>query len=196
MIVVVGGGPSISKTNLDLIKDKYVLGVNFAFTLGNWVDSLIFGDCRLYESWGYKDLIDSFPGQKYTLCEKLKDDPRFIVYKKCDKHFFCQEKNKLGWRFSFGPNTGSSAINLAVRLALESNIKKVVLVGFDGQAKKGQHNFHSYHKHTPNKTVYYKFQKHFKGLAEDLKEVNIEVLNATPGTVIDSFPKVKLEDIV
>ena len=37
---IIGGGPSIAETNLSLLRDKFVIGVNMAYKLGNW---LIFG---------------------------------------------------------------------------------------------------------------------------------------------------------
>ena len=43
-VFIVGGGPSINGTNLDLIKKYKVIGINNAYKMGGWVDICWFGD--------------------------------------------------------------------------------------------------------------------------------------------------------
>ena len=43
-VFVLGGGPSLNGTNLDLIRDERVIGANNAYQLGSWVDVCWFGD--------------------------------------------------------------------------------------------------------------------------------------------------------
>ena len=196
-LFIIGGGPSLSQTNLELVKNKAVLGVNAAFRLGSWVDSMIFGDCRFYEGkeWIYKPYLDEYLGRKYTLCTNLKNDPRFIYYEKCEKHFLCLKKGKLTYITGKGKNSGCAAINLGVQLGYG----RIVLLGFDGKAtKKGKHNWHNWHTHIPQPDIYDKFYTSFKGLAEELKEKkpDVEVINASPNTKLDIFPKVKLEKLL
>ena len=41
---IIGGGPSINDLDMDLIKDRRVIGTNNAYQMGGWVDICWFGD--------------------------------------------------------------------------------------------------------------------------------------------------------
>jgi hypothetical protein len=190
--IIVGGGPSLEKINLDLIKPHYCIGCNAAFFLGDWIDAMIFGDCR-FNTW-YGEDLKRFKGQKHTLCPHLEHDPTFIYWKKLQNKCFTLQHGRIGWHTNKGPNTGSAAINLACQLGF----RKIVLVGFDGQVKNDKHNWHNYYKgyHTPSPTIYNRFHKHFRCVAEELDGTEFEVINCTPGTKLDMFRKEKLEEVL
>lgn len=98
-----------------------------------------------------------------------------------------EDRNKVCWN----GNSGGSAINIAYHLGA----KKIVLVGFDMRRVNGEKNFHNDHKeqqHNP-------FRRHLKGfpiIAKDAKRLGLEIINATPGSAIDSFPITTLENVL
>ena len=57
---ILGGGPSLTRMNLDLIKGKHIIGVNNAYRLGDWVDICWYGDCRWFD-W-HQHHLRYFPG--------------------------------------------------------------------------------------------------------------------------------------
>lgn len=187
-IYIIGGGPSVAETNLDLIKDKFVIGTNAAFRLGTWVDVCLFIDCR-FQKWN-ADELEAWPNQIITTCPTLKDHPKIEVYKKCTTCGICHHEGYLA-QPDKGKNAGATAIDLAIKLGA----KRIVLIGYDMEAKQGKHNYHSYHNHTPRNDVYNRFFLHFKKIKEELPE-GIEIINATPDSALQLFPKAKLEDIV
>ena len=186
-IVIIGGGPSVKETNLNLIKDKFVIGTNAAFYLGDWVDICFFIDCRFHRE--NEKALKSFPNRIVTTCEILQNKKEIEVYGKCEHCSICEHKNKLA-QPEKGKNTGATAINLAIRLGA----KRIVLIGYDMKVIKGKHNYHTYHKHRPKDGIYDKFLPHFKRISENLPK-DIEIINATPNSALPYFKKQKLEDI-
>jgi len=185
-IYIIGGGPSVAETNLDLIKDKFVIGTNAAFYLGEWIDVCFVLDCRFYK-WRQDDL-EKWPNRIITTCPELKGHPKIEVYKKCTTCGICYHDGYLAVPDS-GKNAGATAINLAILMGA----KKVVLIGYDMKVKQGRHNYHNYHNHTPRDDVYNKFFVHFKKIKEELPE-GIEIINATPDSALSLFPKVSLKE--
>ena len=184
---IIGGGPSIKDTNLDLVKDRYVIGVNAAFRLGTWVNVCFFGDNRFYQN--QISYLEKWPNRIVSCAPKAKNNKKIEYLKRCQKHPLCTERDKIYFP-SRGANSGAAAINLAIR----EGAKEVILLGFDMQTVNGQHNYHKYHNHNPNDKVYDRFIQSFENIAKELK--NVKVYNATPGSKLKCFPKVDLNEII
>ena len=85
-----------------------------------------------------------------------------------------------------GRNSGFQALNMAVL----AGAKRILLLGFDGRPG----HFHGGHpRPTPN-AVYPLYREAMKEAAEPLRKAGVEVLNCTPGSAVDTFPKVVLAD--
>jgi len=196
-VFVIGGGPSIADTPLDLIHDYRSIGVNYAFALGDWVDVCWFGDARFHRKHR-KELL-AFPGLIATCCPALyrkgergvqvppagvrviRKSPSRVIGIDSDPRFVCWNKN-----------SGASAINLAVHFGAS----RIILLGFDmRQSVDGRNNYHSAHDSNPPATVYERrFLPVFPRIRADLDALGVECLNATPGTQLHEFPKVDLRE--
>ena len=192
---ILGGGPSLSQVNLEPLKCKRCLAVNNAFKLGDWIDAMFFGDCRWY-GWEGKNLLN-FAGLKVTTCERHIEKPGIkVVQRKNAPYGISSDPGLLFWNLS----SGACAINLAVHFG----VKRIVLLGFDMKTDGVKHNYHNDYpdmndpaptRHDPN-ARYVRFMKPFVQIAEDLKRLNVECLNATEGSALTVFPMVRLEDVV
>jgi hypothetical protein len=90
----------------------------------------------------------------------------------------------------YGNNSGFQAINLAIHFGCTY----IVLVGFDMRRINGQAHFFGNHPQgLGNGTQYTPFVKDFAAAAKALPD-HIEIVNATPGSALDCFPMVDLED--
>jgi hypothetical protein len=100
-------------------------------------------------------------------------------------------------------NTGASAINVAYHLG----VKRVVLLGFEMTSLNGDCNWHTEHlKMNPNSekkklanggsNCYGRYLKKFPDIVKDAKRLGLEILNATPGSVLLDFPMVELKDVL
>ena len=197
-IIVLGGGPSLGEMDLEPIKSYPVIGTNAAVFLGDWVDIIFWGDDRFYR-W-YPNALENFPNRVIHCATQYKDHPKFEYLEKVPAPEQTKKidpivwnKNKIAWFTNRGGNAGASAIALSLKLGA----KQIILLGFDFKTKNGKHNYHSYHNHTPDKSIYQnKFLIHFERLAEETERLGIQVINATPDSALDVFPKNKLENLI
>jgi hypothetical protein len=185
-MVVIGGGPSVSSTPLQLIHHFPVVAANNAFKLGPWVDAMFFGDCRWLE-WHRKEMQE-FEGIKVTTCDRHRDKHKIKLVKRENSEPLAKARDSLSWNKS----SGACAINLAVHLGG----KRIILIGFDMRPVDGKSNYHDEHKTRSAEKVYKRFKGPFPKLAQALKKKGIEVVNATPGSALNSFPIMTLEEAI
>lgn len=184
---IIGGGPSLKGMDWTPLHSKHIIGCNDAYTLGPWVDVCYFGDDGWYFKHHKTALLD-FPGLKVCSDGGCLREPGILVVKRTPRGF---HTDKIGWNV----NTGASAINLAYLFG----VSRVVLLGFDMQlGAEGESNWHPNAKDKPNPKNYLKFLMWFEFLKKGLDEKapELEVLNATPNSKLDLFPRVKLEDVL
>jgi len=183
---IIGGGPSVSKTNLKLLHKKFVIGVNTAFLFGSWIDIWFFGDSDIYKD--YRFHINDWPNRIVSCASAAKRDKRIEYLQRCARHAICMEEGHISF-YEKGANSGASAINLAIR----EGFNKIVLVGFDMRIVDGQHHYHNLYRTEPNEGAYARFMGHFKAISE---ETTAEIINATPDSALPFFPFRNLEDLV
>ena len=93
-----------------------------------------------------------------------------------------------------GRNSGYQCINLAFHLG----VSRIVLLGYDMRCdNSGRSHWFGDHPHPTKSTVYQQVMvKHFETLVKPLKARGVEVINCTPGSAIECFPKVPLADLL
>jgi hypothetical protein len=174
------------------IHDKHIIGINNAYWLGPWVDVLFFGDCPWYVK--HRLALAEFPGLKVSCCPRFANSPKSIegikgLRRNPDRRLgITPNKRKLSWN----GNSGAAAINLAVHFGA----KRIALLGFDMRpGKDGKTHSHSLHGVTKPKT----FERHLRGfpqIAEDAKALGVEIINASPDSAVDVFPRVSVEELL
>ena len=201
--VIIGGGPSLKTFPWHLLAAKAksgavrVLGCNDAYLLGDWVDICYFGDLDWYNK--HQRDLNRFKGLVVSCCPRpLNGDnkPYFLPYpvhmlERDMVDEFHVEGPSVGW---FG-NTGASAVNFACQLG----VRKIVLLGFDMKLDAdGSANWHPNLITPATNEVYPYFMTGFKlcaaGVAKHFPDV--KVVNATPGTVMETFPVVGWKEVL
>ena len=92
----------------------------------------------------------------------------------------------------YGSNSGFQAINLAILFGC----KRIVLVGFDMGCPGGESHFFGDHPkelHQNRDADYRAYIKNFAVAAKKLPP-DISIVNATPGSALNCFPMMRLED--
>lgn len=188
-VLLLGGGPSLKKIDLDLIAKSghRKIGVNNSYRLGNWVDICWFGDTRWF-NWHKKELRATYTGLVVSCDKNQLDVPWVKVLRRMDNFGIEPIPGKVRWN----ANSGGSAINFAYHLG----VRKIVLIGFDMQADKyGNDNWHNDHEvHPP--IPYDTFITAFKSIARDAKRLGLEIVNVNRESELTMFPFVNLEDVL
>lgn len=189
--------PSAYSPYLSPIHDKHSIGVNAAFMIGDWIDMVFFGDGKFY--FQNEKAISAFPKLRVTCNPNLHKRPhvRGVKYVGRDGNHAVGFSSKPGY-ISWNHNSGAAAMNVAVHMGA----KRLFLLGFDMNTddKRNLH-WHSvyadvyhtrrrqekslpYHKHLPN----------FPFVANDAERLGIEIINVSPDSSLEQFPKMNLEE--
>ncbi len=93
-----------------------------------------------------------------------------------------------------GQNSGYQAVNLAVLLGAE----RIILLGYDMKySATGAKHWHEDHEGpNPGNQQLGGWAKNFDTMLPDLEKAGVEVINATPGSAIECFERVKLESVL
>jgi hypothetical protein len=83
----------------------------------------------------------------------------------------------------------------SLNIATLAGAKEVILLGLDGRpAEDGRQNFHGGHPWPTPQAFYEAMRKGFSAVEHDLEASGVRVVNASPGSAIDSFPKMGLAE--
>lgn len=210
-VVLIGGGPSLTQEQLDLVEIAHsrkrvrCIAVNNAFLRAPYADVCYFADSHFWKWMTEGIQVKDFPaeevrrrfalfqGQKCSIQNSGANVTDEAVHILRNKHF-PQHGDGLSCEptaLVTGRHSGFQALNLSVL----AGALKVLLVGYD--AKRSQdgrsHWFGEHPRVTPNDGFSAQCRSFSKALPA-IKASGVTVLNCTPGSAIDAFPKVSLSD--
>lgn len=184
---------SVYSPYLSLIHKHHIIAVNMSFQLGDWVDCVFFGD---HGFWKRKHIeLLAFQGLRVTCRseELIRDDRvKFLQMNPRKKQGITfNPPGVISWNF----NSGGAAINLAVQFGA----KRIILLGFDMNLD-ANNNQHWHKEYTsPLSSVKDSMHQHLKGfpvMAEDIKGTGIEIINCSPNSAIQCFPKANIWEVL
>jgi len=179
-------GPSLTQADVDLCRDKVrVIAVNDAHRLAPWADVLYSSD-RAW--WPKYNGVPTFAGRRYGVGTGVGKRnpfgklPQITVLRNAGPDGI--ETSPDGLRT--GRNSGYAAINLAVHFGAA----KIVLLGYNLSYRNGRAHFFGNHPSglTQTEALYPSFRKHFETMVAPLKQLGVEVINATEHTSLTCFP--------
>lgn len=214
-VVLIGGGTSLTIEQVELVRTTNVrcIAVNDAYLLAPWAEVSYAADSKFHR-WHSKGVDEkgnpieleragltkeevierwkSFAGQKCSIQgagNNIEDDRVHILKNKTYPIHANGLSSEPEYLFT-GRNSGYQALNLAVL----SGARRVSLIGYDG--KPGEKRTHWFGEH-PTATPPDVFGAHRQAMKEAvplLKKLGVEVINCSPGSAIECFPKMRLED--
>ncbi len=201
-VFCVASGPSLADTDLAPLGGRRVIAVNDNYIRCPWAGVLYFCDWKWWSWHREREAFRRFAGLKVTLDARVPlEDPRIKWLKNGDegendapgRAGLCLEPDRL----RTGRNSGYQAVNLAVHLGA----KRIVLVGYDMKVgPRGEQHWFGAHRDVDGREVptaaatIAKWAPRFASMVPQLERLGIEVLNATPGSAIDCFPRTALGD--
>lgn len=185
-VIVAAPGPSLNISVAETCRNSGFpsIAVCSAFLLFPFADILYACDAAWWQAYQPYFKGEKWSNQTNTLAEQYNIN---IV------------RGHHGEGFSFNPeiihfgsNSGFQAINLAILFGAT----RIILVGFNMQTMDGDRHFHGdYPKPLANEGNYRNFVPEFNKAAKLLPD-RIKIINATPNSALDCFPKMDLDDAI
>jgi hypothetical protein len=188
-VFIVCGGPSVTQAEVDRLRGKRVIVINTSFQRAPAADFLFFADARW---WGehrrqvtaeFKGRIVSATGavrnHLVLTLEKVKPPPALAL----KPHQVAMSRTSL-----------AGAINLAVHLGAT----RIVLLGADMRAAANgkTHHYAAPHKWPVKPGCWAEQMRELKAMAEPLKRLKVDVVNCSPVSLIDWWPKRTLDSVL
>jgi hypothetical protein len=191
-VCCIASGPFLTADQCDAIPESWpVIAVNDAYKLAPWADVLYFANLLPGEwlDW-HKDREEfkSFLGVRVGIEQHAKCD-----YPE-DMHILRNLDNGVPTGLSLDPKglkTGSNSGYQALNLAVLTGAKRIVLLGYDYKLGKKSHFFGD-HPVPTNENHLRQFAQNFSSIENELKSLGVEVLNCSPDSALNQFPKVSL----
>ncbi len=194
-IVCAGCGPSLTVEQLEECRETArIIVINDAYKLAPMADVLYACDARWWawnegapQFFGIRVGLgwDGVEGKLYPQWKNERESFNSVSILASTGQTGLETEDRRGLRN--GSNSGYQAINLAIHLGA----KRIVLIGYDMKKVNGKDHFFGNRDPLPS-PPYKLFLKAFKTMREPLKELGIEVLNATPNSALKVFPRVSL----
>lgn len=187
-VAIFAGGPSLTRTDVDYCRDKVdgSIVINNSYKLAPWATALYAADRRW---WMWHKGVKDFTGLKYSLSPtagKMYPDVQ-VLFNSGSKGLDTNPR-----ALKHGYNGTHQAINLAVHFGA----KRILLLGVDMQrGSDGKEHWHGEHPNR-SRSPYRVFIKHLATLCNPLEELGVEVVNCSPRSVLECFPKRSLYDVL
>jgi hypothetical protein len=201
---ILAGGPSLRKLDCKRLRvpGAKVMAVNDSWRLVPWLHCLYFTDPSWYhnalqsDKWAL-DMSINF-GQLLYHRLLVNASMRFFPFADHPQVKQLKFSGQLGLEtdptmIRHGSNSGYAVINVAYHLG----VKRIVLLGYDMRVVDGRTHWHNENRPSGYDGVL--SQSHlppYPSLVEPLQSAHVEVLNATPDSALDCFPRVELDSVL
>jgi len=196
--VIAGASPKIYSSYMSALHDKHVIGINVAYLLGDWIDMVFFGDGGFFMKHSVG--LSKFPGLKVS-CHPKAEKVKWVKFVGRDGSHSRGISNSPS-RVSWNGNSGAAAINVTAH----AGAKRIILLGFD--MRLSDTNYQHWHDLYGRHKAGYKnkkgkinlpFTRHLRGfpqIASDAKKLGVEIINASPTSMINCFPKYSVNELL
>lgn len=196
-IYCVAPGPSIGPLDLSILRGRRVVAIKWGYLkVAECCEALWSTHARLF--YQHQD-VKAFRARRPDLpCYCMRSTIEgggtegVITLENAQEYGLCRDPMGI----AFGKNSGHSGINLAYHRLKKKRGSRLILLGFDMCQIDGKSHFHRDQPTTPPWQYRNIFAPAFIDLAEELKKDGVEVLNASPRSALEVFPKVDPRDVL
>lgn len=194
-VFCLASGPSLTQEVCDKIKGRNAIVINASFRLAPWVPVWYFTDSHIYER--YRDEVAAWPGKIITMSRTAKrelPDKVLRVKGEGDPGFAPGAFPPHGSPFiRQGRSSGHTVISLAIALGADV----VPLLGYDMRVVEGREHHHAEYLGPRDLDQYAReFVPAFAGWNEAALKAGVRVVNCTPGSAVNEFEHVDLNDVL
>jgi hypothetical protein len=188
--IVAATGPSLTPLVADRCAGWPVVAVNDAYRLIPSAPVLYACDP---DWWELHQGCPDFAGEKWSSHDPLNNNDKLAVARRYGLRLV---GGRDGEGFSFDPSAihyGSNSGFQAINLALLMGARRILLVGFDMHSRGGRHFFGDHPEPLSNWMQFESLVPTFRRAAR-LLPPSIQIINCTPGSALDCFPRLLLEE--
>jgi hypothetical protein len=213
---IIGTGPSLKKINPECLKGEVIFGVNFLYK-GDFLNTLkpdyyclydqIFHTTHLVET---KEIIELFPETLVFMRTKAYDVINRAINMKKDNIFFqhCnlfQHENCIQTDLTKSVTAPFNVLLGCIQTAIYMGFKEIYLLGSDFNSFAIPRVLHYYDKDKiPERNMTLGFELkfysmvayHHYALRKYADSKGIKIINLTEESLLDAYPKEKLEDVL
>jgi len=202
IVYLIGGGPSLSTVNLNLLMDKDIATTNNAYKLFKKTVLSHFSDF-VWWTWHYENpKFKDHVLENYWTCsapyngnigvpynvEMWRNSGGIEYQHKAGAYGLYMETNRVG-----GDNAGLQALNVLIKMGY----KKIALVGFDMKPTNGHNNWHDEHKRFTNPVRYSQVMiPNWINTKKDIDNLGIQVYNCNRDSALTCFEYRDLETLI
>lgn len=186
--VIIGGGPSLTLEHVHSIARARlsgglrVIAVNDAVYVAWWADWLHACDATWWNA--HIQTVQHYQGIRTTLDQTVPDQWQIGLLNNTGKFGFDENPGNC--------RTGGNSVYQAIHCAVHADAREIVLVGTDMKRERSRTHWHRGHG-GPDVDYATVMAPAFDTLKPILDERRIKIVNASPGTALEAFPKVSLE---
>lgn len=212
-VVILGGGPSLTLEQVEIACGARqeggcsVVAVNDAYLVAPWADALYAADSHWWRDHAagiakpaisltaeqVHERFNAFAGVRCSIQNSganITDERVHIVRNLTHP--------RHGNALSDDPQylaTGRNSCYQALNLAILAGAKTVILLGCDGRpAADGRTHFSGGHRRPTPEAAYAEYRRAWSEAVPAIKAAGVRVLNCSPNSAVDAFPKMALED--
>jgi hypothetical protein len=197
-VYIVAGGPSLRGFDFSRLDRKFCIAINKSIFELPYASMLWWSDMRFYSM--HKERIDGhrapYKVTGITNLQTLKYPEKVYIYTFSGHGGYDERREHL----KDGNNSGFASLSLAIKLGA----KRIRLLGYDFKFDDSAHShWHDGHydergqkiRHTPD-TFSKRMLPYFATLKEKTDELGIDIINANPDSLLDVWPKRRIDDVV
>lgn len=196
---VIAGGPSVDFEDVTKLRGRRVIVVNSSYEIApDFAAYCFFGDLRWWELHSERPAFKAFKG-RFVSCSRSAHGEGLLKLNRIAPNIN-EKAGGIGPGLSLDPRSvvcQRTSLQGAMNLAFHLGAAKIVLVGADmGRAADGRSHHHTPHpwENKPGNRTWDIQMTQLRLIAEPLERFGVKVVNTSPVSRIDWWPKARLAD--
>ena len=179
IVFILGGGSTLTAEIAETVRGRPTIALNSTVRLAPWAKVLFFMDWPWFRE--HRPLVDYFPGAVLTISRRaakvLPDKIQLVAPPIVQPKLL-------------------SAGHHAVDVAIAMGARRIVLLGFDCRIVNGRSHCHDDYGHQKGELYGDVFLPMWAEYPARAAAAGVEIINASPGSLIDVFPQISLDLIL